>query len=330
MRVVRRIAAFLLGFVFFIAGILKLMDPVGAALVMEEYFKFLLVPFLSFMSGVAAVGMALLETIVGAALITGVWKKNIGILSGAMMAFFTLLTLAMLIFNPDMDCGCFGEAVKLTHAQTFVKNLILCALWAISFIPLSKQEQVRKVKYVSFGIAAASVIAFTVFSLRTIPMVDFTPMAPGEDVRETLSFSDAGGEYRDELALEGNVMLVSEYNPDEVSDRKSAKLDEFASDASSLGFTILFLKSEFPLESDGFYFADRRALMTLNRSNGGATFVSDGQIVRKWAAGSLPDAAEMQELLEVSPTEAMMNASSSSRLKVQGFLLYVFAVMLLL
>ena len=41
MKAVKRICAFLIGLVLFVAGLVKLMDPVGAGLVVEEYFKFL-------------------------------------------------------------------------------------------------------------------------------------------------------------------------------------------------------------------------------------------------------------------------------------------------
>ena len=69
MRVIRRINAVLIGFVFFLAGILKLMDPVGARLVVEEYLKFLHLNFLMGGAGFIGSGMALLEALVGAALI---------------------------------------------------------------------------------------------------------------------------------------------------------------------------------------------------------------------------------------------------------------------
>ena len=46
MKAVKRICAFIIGLVLFIAGLLKLMDPVGAGLVVEEYFKFLHLGFL--------------------------------------------------------------------------------------------------------------------------------------------------------------------------------------------------------------------------------------------------------------------------------------------
>ena len=61
MRVIRRISAVIIGFVLFLSGVLKLMDPVGATLVMEEYFKFLHLGGLSALSGVAGVGMIIFE-----------------------------------------------------------------------------------------------------------------------------------------------------------------------------------------------------------------------------------------------------------------------------
>ena len=42
----KRFCGFTTGIVFFVGGILKLMDPVGAGLVMKEYFDFLHIGFL--------------------------------------------------------------------------------------------------------------------------------------------------------------------------------------------------------------------------------------------------------------------------------------------
>ena len=158
----RRLCAFITGFVFFISGILKVLDPVGAGLVMKEYFEFLHIGFLSPAAKAAGIAFALLETLTGAALITGVWRRLTAIIAMSLQGFFTLLTLALVIFNPEMDCGCFGEAIHLTHLETFIKNLVLCVLLAGAFIPMKDMGEPLKKKYVSFGIVAASVIAFSI------------------------------------------------------------------------------------------------------------------------------------------------------------------------
>ena len=132
----RRFCAFITGFVFFISGILKVLDPVGSGLVMGEYLEFLHLGFLGFAAKWLGTAFSLAETIIGAALITGVWRKSTGIAAMAIQAFFTILTLALVVFNPQMDCGCFGEAIHLTHKQTFIKNLVLCVLLAAAFIPM--------------------------------------------------------------------------------------------------------------------------------------------------------------------------------------------------
>ncbi len=343
MRVIRRISAVIVGFVFFIAGILKLMDPLGAGLVVLEYFKFFHVSFLNFSANFMGSALALVETILGAALITGVWRRIVAWCSFGFISFFTLITAILAIANPVMDCGCFGEAIHLTHVQTLLKNVALLALWALAFLPFSSLEPTRKVKYVSFTITAISSALFLLYSSLTIPLMDFTAYKAGAELMtpETiLSFSDVNGEYRDELVFDEKVMVVSVYNTEKVCDARWAKISSLLGEAENCGFTPLLLVSSTP---DMFaeqlsapellscsYFADRKTLMTLNRSNGGATYIADGQVIGKWSVNKLPSSKELSELGATDTTEALIELNNASGLKMQGFLLYVFALMLLL
>ena len=43
----------------------------------------------------------------------------------AFMAVMTLITVWIALFNPVKDCGCFGEALRLTNVQTLLKNIVL-------------------------------------------------------------------------------------------------------------------------------------------------------------------------------------------------------------
>ena len=341
MKSVKRICAFLIGFVFFISGLLKLMDPVGAGLVMGEYYNFLHLGFLAPTAKAAGVFFALLETFIGAALLTGVWPRVVSIVSGIMLAVFTLLTFVLWIMNPQMDCGCFGEAVHLTHSQSFIKNLILCALWIVAFIPLKAVWEVRKVKYVSFAIAVISSLAFCVYSLLSIPAMDFTPFKPGATLMQAqaspsedaplLSFCSPDGYYCDELLAEGSFLIFSAYDPDRLDDAESALLVEFGKSVSDSGAAqpVYLAAGDFP-GFDGFFRADRRSLMTLNRSNGGATLIRDGLVIAKWPLRSLPDVDELQSLMSQDAPSAVEQENTPRRLKLQGFLLYLFAVVLLL
>lgn len=356
-KALRRFCAFLIGIVFFVAGVLKVMDPVGTGLIVTEYLKFLHLPFLVFCAKALGVVLALLETLVGAALVTGVFRKPAGLVSGLMLLFFTVLTLILWIVNPSMDCGCFGEALHLTHLQSLLKNVALDLLWVIAFVPMRDLGVPKRMKKVSFALAAVSVLLFSMYSVLSIPSVDFTPYAPGmelygapgadddpswdvsENLPATLSFCNAGWEYCDSLACSGKVLAVSVYEPEKVTGEGWNRISSMLDEAQDAGFTGLLLVASTPERMEQAvpgpvlmrcFYADRKTLLTLNRSNGGATMILDGQIGRKWASRSLPSEDDFLRLAKADPTEETMKFTSEGRIRLQAFLLYVTAVMVLL
>ena len=383
----KRFCGFITGFVFFLSGIVKLMDPAGAGLVMKEYYAFLHLGFLGFSAKFMGVFFALAETVIGTALITGVWRRAVAQCAIALQSFFTFLTLILVIFNPEMDCGCFGEAIHLTHVETFVKNIILLALLLTYYIPRKHLGETRKKKYVSFALVTVSVLAFTVYSWVYIPMIDFTAYKAGaelqagatvnaddlyesvftyekdgiqqdftlghlpdstwtfvnvstrlkegrEDSLVGLSFySESTGEYMDTLAIEGKIMVVSVYDPD-MSAKKWNRIENFIRRSQEAGFTTLLLTTTTEGVPAGMaasaFISDYKTLISLNRSNGGVTYFNDGELVRKWARANAPSKTELDELQSTDATEIAIDKDSKGSLGFQGFLLYVFAVMLLL
>lgn len=389
-NVFRRFCAFVLGAVFLISGVLKLMDPVGSEFIMKSYFSFLHIGFMDFSAKFFGVAFALTEAVLGAALMSGVWRKVVGIAVVALTTFFTLLTLVLLIFNPVMDCGCFGEAIHLTHLQTFVKNVILCALCCGAFIPMRELDRPVKVKYVSFALTACSLVALLIYSLVALPLKDYTAFHPGamlqaaadeqyKDFSEpefiyekdgvtqafsldalpdsswnfvdsrirqddfaagtVLTLTDDAGEYCDSLATKGNVLVVSAYR--KLSAGRIEGIESLVTDARAVGLTpIVLVPSDDVLAAasekhaafeDGLiYYSDYKTLATLNRSNGGATWISDGQIVRKWSYTLRPSSEKLSAALAEDPTALALETQSKGSLALQSFLLYIFAVLLLL
>lgn len=340
MKAIRRICAVLIGFVFFGAGLLKLMDPVGAGLVAGEYFNLIHAGILAPLANIAGVFMALLETFLGIGLICGVFPVATGILSGVVITAFTILTFVMWRLNVPMECGCFGEAIHLTHFQSFIKNVALCVLWVVAFIPFSSAPKPRKLKFVSLGIASLSVILFTLYSILSIPPIDFTSFKPGATLMQAeqspspdaplLSVCDSEGEYRDDLLAAGDWLLMSVYEPESAPEMMRKRIAQAEERAAEAGLGCLVLMSSVPEDLPQAFSADRRSIMTLNRSNGGVTLLRDGMIVAKWPFRSLPSQERLGELTELDPTEAMVKENTPKRLRLQGFLLYVFAVLLLL
>ncbi|MBO5979491.1 MAG: DoxX family protein [Bacteroidales bacterium] len=393
----KRFCGFIAGIVFFIAGIFKLLDPVGAGLAMREYLDFFHIDFLAGLAKPMAAVLAFAETLIGAALVTGIWRRLTAVAALIFQIFFTILTLILVIFNPEMDCGCFGEAIHLTHLETFIKNIILLILLLMFAFPFRHLGGPKKHKYVSFGVVMASVLAFSVYTWINIPFVDYTDFKPavalqagsafgpseevtfeavfiyekdGEvkefgldalpdstwnfvetktvfkevDKAVNLSFYDEYGLYQDTLAVKGKVMIMSLYDID-VKPSVWKKVVQFTDLASSIGFRPLLLVAasagqmekvyaEFPEYADVLkpilYHSDYKTLITMNRSNGGVTYFSDGYLVRKWPFRACPGEEDLNDIYIGDDTETIIGASTVGSLAFQGFLLYVFALMLLL
>ena len=380
----RRFCAILIGLVFLASGLLKLLDPVGTGLIVSEYFKFF---HLGFLQGTAkALGMvlSLVEAITGAALISGVFRKTTAIVTSILVVFFTIITLILWIAKPEMDCGCFGEAIHLSHGQTLLKNLVLLALAALAFIPFQNFGVPRKGKYVAFFLAIPSLIFALCHNARHLPMIDFTEFAPGTELfasldndyqemdgkvptfiyerngqrgsftldalpdstwtfvgvdtlsrsgmyknasKPVLSFRDAEGEYQDELAVLGKVMVFSVYDPEEADwDRIRTQ----AAEARICGATPLILAVPGEDTPEDVYLADYKPLITLNRANGGATYFNDGELISKWSPRDVPEGEELRSLLDREPVVASTDFIVGRRIRAQGFALYLLALLLLL
>lgn len=177
----RRFCAILIGLVFFTSGLFKLIDPVGTSLIVKSYLEFFHFGFLSGLSTVLGFALSLVESINGLALLAGAYRRLSALVTIGLTAFFTLVTLILMIAQPEMDCGCFGEAFHLTHTQTFIKNLILCGLVAGAFIPVPKTSARRNI----FLILGAVTLLVGVYSQFFLPLWDFTDFSAGDRLYDT-------------------------------------------------------------------------------------------------------------------------------------------------
>ena len=153
---IRRICAFLIGAVLFLSGMFKLIDPVGTGLIVTEYAKFFHLGLGEGFAKVLGFLLAAVETVTGVALMTGFSRALTARVSGVLLAFFTLISVILFAVNPSFDCGCFGEALHLTHGQTLVKNLVLAGLWAVAFLPWRDCGESRRIKKGVFALVSLS------------------------------------------------------------------------------------------------------------------------------------------------------------------------------
>ena len=139
--------------------------------------------------------------------------------------------------------------------------------------------------------------------------------------------SDAEGNYHNELLSEGKVMVLSVYDAPGYKDTERSA--QFLRDAEAAGFTVLAVSRE-PVEGLDSYMSDFKKIITFNRSNGGATYLEDGEIICKWPSRRLPDSEELSKVASRNPMEQMVGRSSRRRIAFQGVVLYSLALLLIL
>lgn len=179
---------YFVGTLFIISGLIKLNDPTGFSYKLNDYFAkdVLNLTVLISYSLLIAVFIVVFEVILGALLIIGFKKKFTVWNLLLMIVFFTFLTFYSAYFNKVTDCGCFGDAMKLTPWQSFYKDVILSVFILILFIkndlikPLF-DEKYFKITLFSLVFACSSVVYFV---LMHLPIVDFLPYKVGVNIED--------------------------------------------------------------------------------------------------------------------------------------------------
>ncbi len=180
------------GLVFVFSGTVKGIDPMGTEIKFSDYFTAFKLEFLEPLSLTFTLILCLAEFIAGFALLTGIrYKEGLwGIF--LLMCFFTPLSLILALTNPVSDCGCFGDAVKLTNWQTFWKNVVL-----ITFVILLIISKIRPPEYIKPAtgwiiLAASSLlfVGFCFYNLRYLPVIDFRPYKEGNNIKELMEIPE--------------------------------------------------------------------------------------------------------------------------------------------
>lgn len=169
------------GIIYVFSGIVKLVDPVGAGIKFYDYLEAFGLSFLQPIALVLGVLAALAEFALGLALLLNIFKnKVVNILLGVTV-FFTLLTLILALTNPVSDCGCFGDAIKLTNWQTFYKNLIIFGAITILYMYKSKLSTIDSMLKQGLLLGLILIIGAAIphYSYHHLPIIDFRPYAVG-------------------------------------------------------------------------------------------------------------------------------------------------------
>jgi len=185
MKILKEIARYTVGALFIFSGIIKVNDPVGTQIKLTEYFEVFasdIAPFFEWFVPAAlflSVFLSVLEVVLGVALIIGYRMRATVWILLTMIVFFTFLTFYSAYFNKVTDCGCFGDAIKLTPWQSFYKDIILLILIAVIFWQQDTYQPLFRnwlkgyfgeVKVIG---AAVFMTGCAIYAINHLPFIDF-------------------------------------------------------------------------------------------------------------------------------------------------------------
>ncbi len=197
MKIAAQIAKVIVGILFIFSGLIKLNDPVGTEIKLEEYFEVFaqdlpalhdlfigLVPFALYFSVILCVA----EVVLGVALLVSYKPKATSWLLLITIVFFTFLTFYSAYFNRVTDCGCFGDAIKLEPWTSFSKDVFLLVLIVFILYNRNKFRSMPTGMIVAIATVASVGVAF--YAIRHLPIFDLLPYRVGASIPEQMKPSE--------------------------------------------------------------------------------------------------------------------------------------------
>lgn len=178
------------GLVFLFSSFVKGVDPMGTAFKVQEYMTAWSIGGLTFewaqpLAPLLSMGLICAEFLVGVLLITNAYRRLSAWLLVLMMLFFTVTTFVDALTNKVTDCGCFGDAVKLTNWQTFWKNIALDVptVWIFLSRNLRRKRRFERDGLI-FIAALAAMLIFGIYNIKHEPVIDFRPWKIGNKMMD--------------------------------------------------------------------------------------------------------------------------------------------------
>ena len=191
MKYITQISRILVGVLFIISGFIKLNDPLGFSYKLQEYFgaDVLNIEFLiPYALGISVI-VVVFEVVLGVFLLIGYRPKFTVWSLLLMIIFFTFLTFYSAYFDKVKDCGCFGDALKLTPWESFTKDVILLVLILVLFFGIKHIKPLLS-KLPTTIIALLSFLASLWFGyhvLMHLPAIDFRAYQIGKNIQEQMT-----------------------------------------------------------------------------------------------------------------------------------------------
>jgi len=211
----------IVGALFMFSGLIKLNDPVGMMIKLEEYFEVFANDFSELFHVFVPIALPIalfiiiLEVILGVAVLINYRMEITTKVLLGLILFFTFLTFYSAFFNKVTDCGCFGDAITLTPWQSFYKDVVLTIFilhlfwYRRSYVPLISNK--------AGGITVAGIalvcLVIGVYAIEHLPYFDFRPYKVGDNIAANMIPEEQPiGEYT--FIKDGVAVKSQQYLPE--------------------------------------------------------------------------------------------------------------------
>ncbi|MEJ8801256.1 BT_3928 family protein [Pontibacter sp. H249] len=190
MKYISKFCWLFVGVLFIFSGLIKINDPVGTAIKLEEYFEVFSTDIAPFFKAFEPYSLFLSIVLSAAEIVLGVallvrWKlKGVLIALLAMIVFFTFLTFYSAYFNKVTDCGCFGDAIKLTPWESFTKDIVLLVMIVVLLMTQRYLQPFISQKTGAIATALTAVVSVGIgwYAVEHLPYIDFRAYKVGNNI----------------------------------------------------------------------------------------------------------------------------------------------------
>ena len=188
------VCRFVLAATFIFSGYVKAIDPLGTLYKLKDYAAAMslngLLP--DWMLVGVAIALGALEFALGVFMLFAVRRHVVSRITLAFMTAMTVLTLWIFVADPVKDCGCFGDALKLTNGETLLKNIVLIACAAlVAWRPVDMARFIsRSNQWIVRYYTVAYIVTTSVYCLYTLPIFDFRPYHVGTNIKQGMEIPE--------------------------------------------------------------------------------------------------------------------------------------------
>ena len=188
------VCRFVLAATFIFSGYVKAIDPLGTLYKLKDYAAAMSLNGLLpdwVLVGVA-IALGALEFALGVFMLFAVRRHVVSRITLAFMTAMTVLTLWIFVADPVKDCGCFGDALKLTNGETLLKNIVLVACAAlVAWRPADMARFIsRSNQWIVRYYTVAYIVMTSVYCLYTLPIFDFRPYHVGTNIKQGMEIPE--------------------------------------------------------------------------------------------------------------------------------------------